>query len=159
MGFTRDLWHGLKTWWIWTETQREFKVKHSPECNLGFFFFYECIWVKPSCKGIFTMKEALLRLTVFLFSTQTHFQWECMRHFYASIKISISKTPGRLDTTWNFARSINLKSASCCSLDAFTRRFDSYTFTQKKPRLHFGASFSLTASPVLLSAGRHSTAR
>ena len=36
---------------------------------------------------------------------------------------------------------VNLKNASCCNY-AFTRRLNSYTFT-KKPRLHFGKSFTL----------------
>ena len=80
------------------------KVKLSPKRNLG--FFCECIWVKPSCKSMITMKEAFLRFTVFLFSGQTHFQWECYGHFYDSIKISIFKTVRRLDTTWIFAHSI-----------------------------------------------------
>ena len=78
------------------------KVKLWPKCNLG--SFCECIWVKPSCKSIITMKEALLRFTVFSFSGQTHFQWECYGH--NSIKISIFKTVRSLDTTWNFAGSI-----------------------------------------------------
>ena len=43
---------------------------------------------------------------MFLFWAQTHFQWECMAHCYASIKIAIFKTLRRLDTTGNFARSI-----------------------------------------------------
>ena len=83
-----------------------FKVKLSPKCNLGcfFFFFCECPRVKPSCKSIITMKEALLRLTIFSFSAQTRFQWECYGHFYASIKIAILKTLRR--TIWNFAHSI-----------------------------------------------------
>ena len=52
------------------------------------------------------MKEALLRFTVFVFSGQTHSQWECYGHFYDSIKIAIFKTLRSLDTTWNFACSI-----------------------------------------------------
>ena len=78
------------------------KAKLLPKCNLGFF-----LWMFiPSYKSIITTKEALLRFAVFLFSGQTHFQWECKGHFYDSIKISIFKTQRRLDTTWNFARSI-----------------------------------------------------
>ena len=69
-----------------------FKVKRSPKCNLG--LFCKCIWVKPTRQSIITTKEPLLRFTIFSFSGQTHFQWECYRHFYAS------------NTTWNFARSI-----------------------------------------------------
>ena len=42
------------------------KVKLSPKCNLGFIF--ECIWVKPTCKSIITMKEARLSFTVVSFS-------------------------------------------------------------------------------------------
>ena len=37
------------------------KVKLSPKCNLG-FFFCECIWAKPSCKSIITMKEAIIHI-------------------------------------------------------------------------------------------------
>ena len=74
-------------------------------------FFGECIQVKPSCKSIIMMKEALSRLTVFSFSPQTHFQWECYMHFYTSIKIAIFKTVRRLDITWNFACSITRVSA------------------------------------------------
>ena len=55
--------------------------------------------------------EALLRFTVFSFSAQTYFQWECMGHFYDSIKISIFITLRRLDSTWNFAGSITRVSA------------------------------------------------
>ena len=54
------------------------KVKLSPKCNLG--FFCECIWVKPLCINIIMTKEALLSFTVFSFSGQTHFQWECLGH-------------------------------------------------------------------------------
>ena len=81
------------------------EVKLSPKCNLG--FFCELLWVKPSCKSIITRKEALLRLTVFSFLAQAHFQWDCMGHFfYTSIKIAIFETLRRLDTTWNFAHSV-----------------------------------------------------
>ena len=73
------------------------KVKLSAKCNPG--FICECTRVKPSCKRIITMKEALLRFTVFLFSGQTHFQWECYGHFYNSIIISMFKTVRSLDTT------------------------------------------------------------
>ena len=41
------------------------KVKLSPKCNLG--LFCESTRVKPSCKSIIMMKEALLRFTVVLF--------------------------------------------------------------------------------------------
>ena len=73
--------------------------------------FCECIWVKPWCNSTITMKDALLRLTVFSFSAQIHFQWECYRHFYASLKISIFKTIRRFDTIWHFAHSISRVSA------------------------------------------------
>ena len=109
-------------WWIdWTETEEQryslglismtfkykfkfrlvdwFEVKLSPKC-----IFCECMQVKPLCKSIIMTKEALLRLTVF--SSQTHFKWECMGYFYNGIKIAIFKTLRRLDTTWNFACSI-----------------------------------------------------
>ena len=76
-------------------------MKLSPKFNRG--FFCECIRVKPSCKSIITTKEALLRFTLFSFSGQTHFQWECYGHFYPSFKISVFKTVRSLDTTWNFA--------------------------------------------------------
>ena len=80
------------------------KLKLSPKCNLG--SLCECTWVKRSYKSIMPMKEAILRFTVFLFSGQTHFQWERYGHFYYSIKICIFKTLRSLDTTWNFAGSI-----------------------------------------------------
>ena len=80
------------------------RVKLSPKCSLC--FFCDCIWVRPLCKSTMMLKEAPLRFTVLSFSAQTHFQWECMGHFYASIKIAIFKTLRRLDTTWNFACSI-----------------------------------------------------
>ena len=72
--------------------------------NATWLFFCECIRVKPLCKSIIMTKVALLRFTIFSFSGQTHFQWECYGHFYDSI--AIFKTLRRLDTTWNFARSI-----------------------------------------------------
>ena len=86
------------------------KVNLSLKCNLG--FFSECIWDKCSCKSIIMTKEILLRFSVFSFSAETHFQWECMGHFYASVKIAIFKTLRRLNTTWNFARSIRAESGS-----------------------------------------------
>ena len=46
------------------------------------------------------------RFTIFSFSAQTHFKWECMGQISDSIKITIVKTLRRLDTTWNFACSI-----------------------------------------------------
>ena len=69
------------------------KVKLSPKCNLG--SFCEWIWVKCLFKSIITRKETLLRFTIFLLLGQNHFQWSV-----------IFKTLRRLDTTWNFARSI-----------------------------------------------------
>ena len=45
-------------------------------------------------------------MSVFSFSGQSRFQWECFRYSYASIKVSIFKTLRSLDTIWNFARSI-----------------------------------------------------
>ena len=83
---------------------RKLKAKLSLKCNLD--FFCECTWVKPLYKSIITTKEALLRLTVFSFSGQTHFQWEYQGHFRDSIKFATFKTLRRLNTTWNFARSI-----------------------------------------------------
>ena len=80
------------------------KVKPSPKCNPGFFCEY--LWVKSSFKSRITIKEGLLIFTILWFSAQTHFQWECMGHFYACIEIAHFKTLRRLDTTWNFARSI-----------------------------------------------------
>ena len=77
---------------------------NSQKCNLC--FFCECIWVKPSCKSMITTIEALLRFTIFSFSGQTHFQWECLGQLSDSIKIAIFETLRRLDTTWKFARSI-----------------------------------------------------
>ena len=96
------LWHQtdgrnlIRSAFRWNSRQKATKV----------FFLCECIRVKPLCKSIIRMKEALLSFTVFLFSGETHFQWECYGHFYASIKISIFKTVRSLDTTWNFAGSI-----------------------------------------------------
>ena len=59
------------------------KAKLSPKCNRG--FFCECTRVKPSYK--ITMKEAILRFTVFLCSGENHLQWECYRHFHDNIAI------------------------------------------------------------------------
>ena len=75
----------------------------SPKSNLG--FICECIWVKPSSKSIITTKEALLRFTMVSFSGK-HIFSGVQGHFYTSIKIALFKTLRRLDTTWNFARSI-----------------------------------------------------
>ena len=61
--------------------------------------------VKTSCKSMITTKEALLRFTVVSFSGKLIFSG-VLRHFYASFTIAIIKTLRRLDTTWNFARSI-----------------------------------------------------
>ena len=55
--------------------------------------------IRRACESTITTIEALLRFTVFSFSGQTHFQWECLGHFYTSIKISILKTLRSLDTT------------------------------------------------------------
>ena len=54
------------------QSKLQSEAKILPKCNLG--FFCECTRAKPLCKSINTMKEALLRFTVFLFSGQTHFQ-------------------------------------------------------------------------------------
>ena len=62
-------------------------------------------WVKPSWKSIITMKEALLWLTVFSFLGQTHFNGSATGTFMIMI-IWLFKTSRRLDTAWNFARSI-----------------------------------------------------
>ena len=80
------------------------KIQDIQISNQG--FFCECIWVKPSCKILITTKEALLRFAVFSFSGQTHFEWECLGQISDSIKITVFKTLSRLDTTWNFARTI-----------------------------------------------------
>ena len=80
-----------------------------------------------SSKSIISTKEPLLRSTVFSFSAQTHFQWECTGHFYASIKIAISKTLRRLETTWNFARS--------------TTRVSTHSSTEP-PQIHFSLHFN-----------------
>ena len=71
------------------------KVKLSPKCNLGFF------WVKPSCeseKGTFKIDH------IFVFGSNS-FSVGVLRAL-ASIKIVIFKPLRRLDTTWNFTRSI-----------------------------------------------------
>ena len=51
------------------------------------------------------MEAPHLRLIGFSFSGQNHFQWSAMGTFIR-IKIYIFITLRRLDTTWNFARSI-----------------------------------------------------
>ena len=79
------------------------KVKLKPKSNRG--FNCDWIWVKPLCKSIITMKEALLRLTVVSFAGKLIFNG-VLGHFYASINIAVFKTLRRLNTTWNFARSI-----------------------------------------------------
>ena len=63
-------------------------LKWNSRQNATSAFFYEWIWVKPSCKSITTMNEALLRFTVVSFSGQNNFQ--CYRHFYDSIKIFLN---------------------------------------------------------------------
>ena len=68
-------------------------------------FIYDWIWVKPLCKSIIAMKEALLRFTIVLFSGKLIFNG-VRGHWYNSIKIAILKTLRGLDTAWNFARSI-----------------------------------------------------
>ena len=78
------------------------KVKLSPKCSLS--IFCECKCVRPLCKSIITTKEALLRFTVVSFSGQAHF-------LSARGTLTIASklrflTLRRLDTTWNFARSI-----------------------------------------------------
>ena len=79
---------------VWERSR--FGLKRNSRQNATWAFFCECKWVKPLCKGIITKEEAHLRFTPFLFSGQTHFQWECYGHFYASIKIAIFKTLRRL---------------------------------------------------------------
>ena len=49
--------------------------------------FFVNVPVKPSYKSIITMKEAILRFTVFLCSGENHLQWECYRHFHDNIAI------------------------------------------------------------------------
>ena len=84
-----------------TRLKNKVMLKWNSRQNATFF-----LWLhKCSCKSIITTKKALLRFTIFSFSGQTHFQWECYGHFNASSKIS-SFTVRRLNTTWNFARSI-----------------------------------------------------
>ena len=95
-----------------------FKVKLSPKCNLG--SICECIWVKPSCKSIITKKEALFKIShSFVFSGELIFNG------------STVKTVRRLDTTWNFARSITRVSTHehqhwehcLCARSSLKRRF------------------------------------
>ena len=100
------------------------------------------LWMYMSqtlCKSIITMKEALLRFTVVSFSAQAHFQWECTRHFYDSIKITIFKTQRRHDTTWNFAHSITRVSTH---KHVHWEHCFNHIHSQKKPRLHFGRIFT-----------------
>ena len=75
----------------------------SPKSNRG--FICDWLWIKPSCKSTITMKEALLRFTVVLFSGKQIFNG-VKGHVYASIKISIFKPLRSLDTTWNSAHCI-----------------------------------------------------
>ena len=63
------------------------------------------MWVKHSCKSIITIKRHY-EFTLFSFSGQTHFRWECLWQISDSIKIAIFKILRKLDTTSNFARSI-----------------------------------------------------
>ena len=53
------------------------KIQLKPKCNQG--FFCECTRVKPSCKSIITMKEALLRFTVFFFFRSISFSVGVLR--------------------------------------------------------------------------------
>ena len=81
------------TYWVsgkrnWSTLNTYLKAKLSPKCNLG--FFCECIWVKPLCKRIIMMREALLRFNIFLFLGQTHFQ--CVGDPGDSIKIHSSSS-------------------------------------------------------------------
>ena len=68
------------------------KAKLSAKCTRGFF-------CEPSWKSIIMMKEPFLRFTLFSFSGQTHFQWECYGHCDHSIQICVFKTVRSLDTT------------------------------------------------------------
>ena len=63
--------HGCFNKQVYNKAKTYFKVQLSPKCNLG--FFCECM----SQTFIISTKEALLRLTIFSFSGQTHFKWEC----------------------------------------------------------------------------------
>ena len=67
-------------------------------------------------------KRHFLRLTLFSFSAQTNCQWECMGHIYDSIKICIFQTVRRLDTTWNFVRSITSVIPTLFVYTEFTKR-------------------------------------
>ena len=91
-------WHEKKSHYF--IRNQPLKVKLLPKSNLG--FICESIWVKTLCN---CAKAALLRFTVVLFSGKLIFNG-VLGHSYASIKITIFKTPRGLDTTWNFARSI-----------------------------------------------------
>ena len=112
-----------------------FKVKLSPKSNQG--IICDWIWVKPLCKCIITMKEALFRFTIVLFSGKLIFNG-VQGHFYASIKIAIFKTLRRLDTTWNFARSITRVSTHehehwehyLCTQSLLKRRFLNYSLLE-----------------------------
>ena len=79
------------------------KVKVSPKSNRGFI----CNWigVKPLCKSIITMKEALLRFTMFAFSGTLILNGSA-RGIDTMASKSLFLTQRRLDTTWNFACSI-----------------------------------------------------
>ena len=99
-------------------------------------FFCECTRVRPAYKSIIKMKAPLFRFTVFLFSGQNHFQWECYGHLSNRIKIALFKTLRRLDTTWSFAHGITRVSTHehehwehCCVLVVFTKNkvFEQFT--------------------------------
>ena len=124
-----------RTWQYWQghELKTRLKVKLLPKCKLG--SFCECTRVKR----IIT-KEALLRFTVFSLSGQTHFQWECCRHFYDIIKVPVALTlkPENENT-------VNLKRAAFI-ITMLLNEHLTWVHSQKKPRLHFGESFTLSDS-------------
>ena len=65
------------------------KVKFLPKCDLG--TFCECTRVKCSFKTIITMKAPLLRLTVFSFEGQNHFQWSAGANTMLALKLLFLK--------------------------------------------------------------------
>ena len=111
-----------------------FDLKWNSRLKSNRGFICDWIWVKSLCKCIITTKAALLRFTVVSFSGKPFFSGV---HFYDSIKISFFKTLRRLDTTWNFARSITRVSTHepeywehcVCTQSSLKRRFLNYSLS------------------------------
>ena len=73
--------HVLSALWISCLLFCLVKVKLSPKCNLGVFFFVNVYKSNLHVKAITTTKEAQ-DLQYFCFRVKLIFQWECKRHFF-----------------------------------------------------------------------------